>query len=106
MTDISNNVLSTNYVYSDSNYASVSKLVILDMCVKSEPYFENGCGETLNRKERLNIVLNIEDTDCDISDYSSETIFTSELYIGKNRFYEIFKKENDPSAETDATIIS
>jgi len=106
MTDISNNVLSTNYVYSDSNYASVSKLVILDMCAKSEPYFENGCGETLNRKERLNIVLNIEDTDCDISDYSSETIFTSELNIGKNRFYEIFKKENDPSAETDATIIS
>ena len=47
------------------------------------------------------MVLNIEDTDCDLSSYNAETIFTSEINIGKNKFYEIFKKESDPSLETD-----
>jgi len=94
-------VLAGSKVYESSDYASVNKLLIMDKCIKKEPFFENGCDETISRKERLDMVLNIEDTDCDLSSYNAETIFTSEINIGKNRFYEIFKKESDPSLETD-----
>lgn len=94
-------VIGGSKIYESNDYASVNKLLIMDKCIKKEPFFENGCGETISRKERLDMILNIEDTDCDLSSYNAETIFTSEINIGKNRFYEIFKKESDPSLETD-----
>ncbi len=94
---------SVNRVYSNNTFYSVSNLVTLNLCEEKSPYLETECD--IKRGESCEIILNIEDTDCDISDYPSETQFSSTLTFGKNKIYEIFKKGSDPSEETDLVVV-
>ena len=80
-------------VLNTQNYTDVKKIVKIRSCVKNNPYLEQGCGKTVKRDERANLILNIEDTKCDISDYSPETQFSAKLTVDNEQIYEIFKKE-------------
>ena len=39
-------------IYESVDYASVNKLLIMDKCIKKEPFFENGCGETISLEKK------------------------------------------------------
>ena len=80
-------------VLNTQNYTDVKKIVKIRSCIKNNPYLEQGCGKTVKRDERANLILNIEDTKCDISDYSPETQFSAKLTVDNEQIYEIFKKE-------------
>ena len=80
-------------VLNTQNYTDVKKIVKIRSCIKNNPYLEQGCGKTVKRDERVNLILNIEDTKCDISDYSPETQFSAKLTVDNEQIYEIFKKE-------------
>lgn len=80
-------------VLNTQNYTDVKKIVKIRSCMKNNPYLEQGCGNVIKRDERANLILNIEDTKCDISDYPPETQFSAKLTVDNEQIYEIFKKE-------------
>jgi hypothetical protein len=99
------NTFDTSYSFTNGNYPYVEQLTNFTDITHKQPYCSSGCNKILSRGECTELVLKLENTDCDISSYSQGTSFTLRLNIGRYfQDLQIFTKKGFDSDEVGDTI--
>jgi len=101
----SGNSFDGSYSFKSTSYKYVEQLTSFTDITNKKPYCSSGCDQTLSRGECAELVLKLENTDCDISSYNQGESFTMRLNIGRYfQDLQIFTKKGFDSDEVNDTV--
>lgn len=94
-------------VYSNSTRAAVSALNLVTLCNQQKPVCTNGCDDELEPGECEYLRIALEDSSCDLSEFSPESLFELQFTVGKFTETFRFKKFQDffDSSSLEGTIM-